>query len=198
MSSSFFHVTSQLPDCRAREGGTVVGVAASPRHRFSKTLQPHIHLRQGWGVENDAHAGRCVQHVYERRQHPRRMNQRQVHLISVELIDALNLEGFAVRPGELGENLTTSGLMLEQLPLRTRLRIGRTAAIELTGTRRPCRQIDRFRDGLLSRIRTFAKAAYGAAGFGALATVLASGDITSGDRIEVELPTKPYRPLPAL
>jgi hypothetical protein len=119
MGSDFFHVTAQLPGCRARECGAVAGVAASPRHRFSKTLQPRIHLRQGWGVENDAHAGRFVQQVYERRKHPRRMNQRQLHLISAELIDALNLEGFAVRPGELG---------------------------------------------LLSRIRTLAKAAYDAAG----------------------------------
>ena len=71
----------------------------------------------------------------------------QVHLIPRELFDTLRALGYDVYLGELGENITTAGLELERLPVGTIIRVGATAAIELTGLRTPCVLIDRFRKG---------------------------------------------------
>ena len=77
---------------------------------------------------------------------------RQVHLLQRELFDELAVEGHEVGPGELGENVTTSGIDLLSLPLGTRLRLGDAAEVELTGLRNPCVQIDRFQPGLMRRM----------------------------------------------
>jgi MOSC domain-containing protein YiiM len=75
-------------------------------------------------------------------------NLRQVHLIQSELFEALAGAGYAVSPGALGENITTQGIDLLNLPLGTRLRLGATAEIRLTGLRVPCGYIDKLRPGL--------------------------------------------------
>ena len=82
---------------------------------FSKPVSAHIRLLAGHGIEGDAHAGRFIQHRYLAKQ-GRLPNNRQVHLIQAELFDALKDIGFEVKPGELGENITTSGVDLLALP----------------------------------------------------------------------------------
>jgi MOSC domain-containing protein YiiM len=52
-----------------------------------------------------------------------------------------------VKPGELGENITTAGIDLLSLPRGTVLRLGATASVEITGLRNPCKQIDGLQDG---------------------------------------------------
>jgi hypothetical protein len=47
---------------------------------------------------------------------PDQPNLRQVYLITSELLTALQEQGFAVQPGELGENITTAGVDLLSLP----------------------------------------------------------------------------------
>ena len=64
----------------------------------------------------------------------------------------MDRDGFAVRAGDLGENVTTAGIDLLGLSTGTRLRIGASAVVEVTGLRNPCRQIDGFADGLLKRV----------------------------------------------
>lgn len=73
-------------------------------------------------------------------------------MIPSELFDALRSHGYDVPPGELGENVATTGLDLERMPLRTRIRLGPAATVELTGLRTPCVLIDRFRSGLKRHI----------------------------------------------
>ena len=99
-------------------------------------------------MEGDAHAGRFMQHRYLARKMPIMPNNRQVHLITSELFTELGSSGFNVAPGDLGENITTAGLDLTKLPLGTRLRLGHSAVVELTGLRTPCSLIDRFQKGL--------------------------------------------------
>ena len=132
--------------------GTVVAVAADRGHHFSKRQQGSIVLVEEHGVEGDAHAGAFVRHRYLARRRPRFPNLRQVHLIPRELFDTLRALGYDVYPGELGENITTAGLELERLTAGTIIRLGATAAIELTGLRTPCVLIDRFRKGLRKEI----------------------------------------------
>src|SRR3981189_668580 len=97
------------PDALSLEG-TVVAVAADGGHRFSKPTRDRIVLLKGHGVEGDAHAGPFVRHRYLARRRPRIPNLRQVHLIPGELLDELRRFGYDLRPGEIGENVTTTGL----------------------------------------------------------------------------------------
>ena len=164
-------------------------------HRFSKPVRAHIRLIADHGVEGDAHAGRFIQHRYLAKQGPALPNNRQVHLIQAELFDELKHIGFEVKPGELGENITTSGLDLLTLPLRTRLRLGDEAVVELTGLRTPCGYIDRFQKGLKRAmiVRTSAGPTFRA---GVLGVVKETGDVAANDRVEVELPSEPWNGFP--
>ncbi|MET4717237.1 MOSC domain-containing protein YiiM [Bradyrhizobium japonicum] len=46
--------------------------------------------------------------------------------------------GYDIGPGQLGGNITTARLDLEKMPLGTRIELGPTAVVELTGLRTPC------------------------------------------------------------
>lgn len=74
---------------------------------------------------------------------------RQVHLIHAELFDYVAARGYHVRPGELGENVTTSGIDLLGLSRGTHLQLDEAAVVEVTGLRNPCNQINGLRDGLM-------------------------------------------------
>jgi MOSC domain-containing protein YiiM len=175
--------------------GSVVSVSLRSGHHFSKTPSQSIRLLQGLGVEGDAHMGALVQHRYHVRKDPTRPNLCQVHLIHSELFDELRAKGFAVQPGELGENVTTSGIDLLALPSGARLHLGGHAVVEVTGLRNPCVQIDQFQKGLMAA--TLDKDAEGnlIRKAGIMSIVIAAGDVCQGDAIGVELPALPHRPL---
>jgi MOSC domain-containing protein YiiM len=175
---------------------SVVAVAIDAHHRFSKSLQPSITVVAGLGVVGDAHFGTFVRHRYLARRNPLAPNLRQIHLIPSELFDALRRAGHDVGPGDLGENITTAGLDLEQLPLETELRIGASATIRLTGLRTPCVLIDRFQAGLKRRL--LAEAPGQPFRAGVMAVVTQDGEIASEDPIEAILPQTVHKPLPAL
>ena len=173
---------------------TVVAVHRSRRHEFSKQASDEIVLIEGIGVEGDSHAGVTVQHRSRVRFTPRALNLRQVHLIHSELFDEVAADGFAVQPGDLGENVTTRGIDLLALPTGTLLRLGEEAVVEVTGLRNPCVQIDRFQPGLMKRLTPptedgFARLA------GVMSIVLAGGTVRAGDPIVVQLPAGERRPL---
>jgi hypothetical protein len=73
-------------------------------------------LLAGLGVAGDAHAGVNVQHRSRVAADPSQPNFRQVHLLQAELFDELLDQGFDVRAGQLGENITTRGIDLLALP----------------------------------------------------------------------------------
>ena len=130
----------------------VVAVHSSPNHAFSKAIQQGIELVEGHGVKGDAHYGVTVKHRSRVAKDPSQPNLRQVHLLQAELLDELSAKGLTVSPGQMGENITTRGLALLGLGVRTRLRIGLTAVVELTGLRNPCGQIESFKPGLLAAV----------------------------------------------
>lgn len=176
-------------------GAAVTAVSRSAAHRFSKPNERAIRLLAGLGVDGDAHAGATVRHRSRVACDPTQPNLRQVHLIHAELHDELLAAGFAVSPGAMGENVTTRGLDLLGLPTGSRLRLGPDALVEVTGLRNPCRQLDRFRPGLMAAVldrdaegRLVRKA-------GIMGVVLAGGAVRPGDAVQVELPPGPHRPL---
>ena len=175
--------------------GRVASLSLSGRHEFSKQLAESLELIAGEGIAGDAHCGSTVKHRSRVAVDPLQPNLRQVHLIAAELLDELNAEGFALNPGDLGENLLTRGIDLIDLPRGTRLRIGSEAEIELTGLRNPCGQIEAFRPGLLARVALRAHDGSIVRKAGVMAIVLHGGRIAVGDPVTAELPPLPYEPL---
>jgi MOSC domain-containing protein YiiM len=174
---------------------SVTAVSLRAGYHFSKTPSFSIRLLKNLGVAGDAHMGEMVKHRSRVRRDPTQPNLRQVHLIHAELFEELRAKGFDVQPGNLGENVTTSGLDLLALPAGTRLHLGLTAVIEITGPRNPCIQIDGFQQGLMAA--TLDKDAEGnlVRKAGIMAIVLADGDMRPGDAIRVEMPAEPHRRL---
>jgi MOSC domain-containing protein YiiM len=171
---------------------TIIAVSLDRGHRFSKTNALAIRLIEGLGVDGDAHAGVTVKHRSRVRRDPTQPNLRQVHLVHRELFDELRDKGFAIAPGDIGENVTTSGIDLLALPRGTRLKLGATAVVEVTGLRNPCIQLNTFRDGLMDA--TLDKDADGnlIRKAGIMSIVLAGGEVRPGDAITVELPALPH------
>jgi len=103
-------------------------------------------------------------------------------LLPLETIDELNREGWPVRPGDLGENVTTSGLGYESLAPPRRLRLGSVVA-EVSKACDPCDNLfllpyvgpDRGPEFLKSTLRRR----------GWYARVVRSGEIRQGDPVEI-------------
>lgn len=165
---------------------TVIGLASDAEHRFSKPPRARIRLIAGLGVEGDAHLGRTVQHLSRIAKDPAEPNLRQVHLIHAELFDELAEKGFTVAPGQLGENVTTRGIDLLALARGTRLRLGADAVIEVTGLRNPCKQINGLAPGLMEATLDRASDGSLVRKAGVMGVVIAGGEVTLGDAIEVD------------
>jgi len=173
----------------------VLAVSRSSGHTFSKPGAPGIRLVAGIGVEGDAHAGETVKHRSRVARDPNQPNLRQVHLIHAELLAELREYGFAVAPGEMGENITTAGVDLLGLPTGARLRLGPEAVIEVTGLRNPCAQLDGFQQGLMAAVLDRDAEGNLVRKAGIMAIVLSGGEIRPGDAITVELPPPPHHAL---
>jgi MOSC domain-containing protein YiiM len=176
-------------------GGVVTAVSRSATHTLSKLNRDSIRLLTGMGVEDDAHLGETVKHRSRVARDPSSPNLRQVHLIHSELHDELRRAGFAVSAGRMGENVTTRGIDLLGLPTGTRVHLGHTAVVELTGLRNPCVQLERIEPGLMAATlerdedgRLVRKA-------GVMGIVLAGGEVRPGDPIHLEPPPEPHRSL---
>jgi hypothetical protein len=82
----------------ATSAARIAGLASDGKHRFSKSQRESLVLLKGIGVEGDAHAGPFVRHRYLARRNPTMPNARQVHLIPVELLEALRAENCVLGP----------------------------------------------------------------------------------------------------
>lgn len=170
---------------------TVTAVHASATHSFSKPSVDRIELVEGQGVLGDAHCGVTVQHRSRVAADPSQPNLRQVHLMHVELFDDLARAGFSVAPGELGENITTTGVDLLALPVGTRLQMGEST-VTLTGLRNPCQQINGRQPGLLKEVVRHLPDGGVERLAGVMGIVSRGGVVRAGDTIEVELPPDPH------
>ena len=83
----------------------------------------------------------------------------------------------------------------ERLPVGTRLQLGSTAVVEITGLRNPCVQIENFHEGLLGAVLDRDAQGHVQRKAGVMTVVLVSGDVTPGDPIGIELPPEPHTPL---
>jgi MOSC domain-containing protein YiiM len=102
---------------------SVVAVSVSDRKGVVKENVPEARLVVEHGLAGDAHAGEW---------------HRQVSLLAIESIDKMRAAGAKVNPGDFAENITTRGLAVDQLPVGTRVRIGREAELTITQIGKTC------------------------------------------------------------
>lgn len=171
-----------------------MAVSASARHTMTKPNADAIRLLEGLGVEGDAHSGETVKHRSHVRRDPAKRNLRQVHLIHCELHDELAERGFpGLRPGQMGENITTKDIDLLGLPVGTKLHLGEEAIVEVTGLRNPCAQLDGIQPGLMKATLDRDEDGDVVMKSGIMSVVVAGGEVRPGDPIGVELPPEPHR-----
>ena len=175
--------------------GSVTAVSRSATHTMTKPNQTSIRLLTGLGVEGDAHMGKTVKHRSRVARDPTKPNLRQVHLIHAELLEELGEAGFVLAPGQLGENITTSGIDLLDLPARARLLLGESAVVEVTGLRNPCTQLDGIQPGLMAATLGHDENGDLIRKAGVMSIVRTQGEVRPGDLIQVELPSQPHRRL---
>ncbi len=173
----------------------ITAVSKNATYAFSKPNQGSVHLLAGLGVDGDVHMGEKVKHRSRMLKNPDQPNLRQVHLIHSELHDELRAKGFDVSAGQMGENITTRGVDLLNLPKGTRLHLGNTAVVEVTGLRNPCEQINNFQDGLLKACVEKDEHGDIIRKAGVMSIVLVGGDVFPEDQIRVEYPKGPHEPL---
>lgn len=99
-------------------------------------------------------------------------SSRQILLMESETLGELGL-----RPGEVKENITTSGIALMALERGQRLAVGAEVVLEVTKACSPCRRMDEIRPGLLREI---------AGRRGMLARVIQGGTIDQGNAITLQ------------
>jgi len=114
-----------------------------------------------WGLEGDAHAGKY---------------HKQISLLGLDSMNKMQDQGVIVNFGELYENLDVEGIILYQLPLGTKLKIGKDILLEITQIGKKESYFFEIDGKKISSIMTKE---------GVFARVLKGGKVKKGDEIEV-------------
>ena len=138
--------------------GKLIAICTSEKKGTQKQQVETAVLREGHGIEGDAHAGNW---------------HRQVSLLGLEKIEAFRERGAEVEFGAFGENLVIEGFDFRNLPVGTRFRIGE-ALLEMTQIGKECHThcaiYHMVGDCIMPREGVFAK-------------VLKGGEIKVGDEV---------------
>lgn len=108
--------------------------------------------------------------------------ERALCLFSLEKIEALQAEGHPINPGGAGENVTITGLDWDDVAPGSRLRLGPSVLIEITGYTAPCYKIEaNFSDKDFNRINQKTNPGWSRA----YAKVIEGGPLLPGDAVEM-------------
>ncbi len=110
--------------------GKVIALSVSSIRGVPKTPVAVARLREGWGIEGDAHAGSW---------------HRQVSLLAIESIRGMQAAGAQVGPGSFAENVATEGIDLHRLRIGDRLWVG-GALLEVTRIGKECHRACEIRE----------------------------------------------------
>lgn len=139
--------------------GKVLEVCVSKKKGASKDRVGEAILRENYGLVGDAHAGGGL---------------RQVSLLANESLKEIKKKGMKIGCGGFGENLTTTGIEITSLLVGTRLRVGKSAILEITQIgktcQKPCEIYQYLGDCILPSQGIFAR-------------VLSGGKVKKGDGI---------------
>ena len=139
---------------------SVIAVCISEAKGTPKHEVPEICLKEGHGIDGDAHAGNW---------------HRQISLLGTESVEKMKSLLPDLPAGAFAENILTEGLVLYELPIGTRLQVG-DALLEVTQIGKECHAGCAIRrqtgDCVMPREGVFA-------------IVLQGGVIRSGDKISI-------------
>ena len=139
---------------------SVLAVCISEEKGVRKHEVPSIDIRKGEGVVGDAHGDDP---------------KRRVSLLGDESVEKLRSAFPELKPGDFAENILTEGLVLYELPVGTRMKVGGTE-LEVTQIGKECHHGCEIRrltgDCVMPREGIFAE-------------VVTEGRICPGDAIEV-------------
>ena len=102
--------------------GKIIAICISEKKGTQKHSIESAVLKENWGIEGDAHAGKW---------------HRQVSLLSFEKFDEFQKKGAEIDYGAFGENILVEGFDLRTIPVGTRFQIGE-AILELTQIGKDC------------------------------------------------------------
>lgn len=106
---------------------------------------------------------------------------RALLLYPIEMLSVLNHEGWPLRPGDIGENLTTEGIPYDAFQRGTRWRVGDEVELRVTEACQPCKTLGRLPYVGDARRRDFIATMKGRRGW--YAQVLREGVVHAGDVI---------------
>ncbi|AKI97637.1 MOSC domain-containing protein [Kosmotoga pacifica] len=102
--------------------GSILSINISRKKGTKKEPVRKAVLIENYGIEGDAHAGDW---------------HRQVSMLALSSIEKMRAVGLQIGFGDFAENLTVKGVTLHELPLGTRVRIGK-AVLEVTQIGKKC------------------------------------------------------------
>ncbi len=140
--------------------GEIVSIHICVGHRKPMESVESANAIARFGLESDGHAT----------SDPGRSG-RQVLLMDRETLARLGLA-----PGDIRENITTSGVELYSLAPGRKVSLGQTTVVEITGECEPCGRMDEIRPGLQGALDGHR---------GMLARVLDGGTVAVGDAVRV-------------
>ena len=142
---------------------SVIAVCSSDKKGVKKVDIKKGALKAGFGLVGDAHADSGW--------------HRQVSLLAVESIQKMRELGYDVNPGDFAENITCQGLELTALPIGTRLNVGKEAVLEISQIGKECHTgcaiFKQTGKCIMPKEGVFAR-------------VIKSGEIKTGDDIQVQ------------
>ena len=140
--------------------GKIMAVCLSEKKGTQKKNVHEAVVREDWGIEGDAHAGKW---------------HRQVSLLSYEVIEAFKAKGAPITDGAFGENLIVSGFDFKNLPVGTRFACN-DVILEMTQIGKECHHgfaiFQKMGDCIMPREGVFAR-------------VIRGGRIKAGDEMTV-------------
>jgi len=115
---------ARKPEVNQVCAGKILAISISKRKGTPKSNVDSVKLIEGYGIENDAHAGKW---------------HRQVSFLAIESIQRMRDKGLPkLRPGAFAENLTTEFIDLPALKIGSVVKIGNEAELEITQIGKEC------------------------------------------------------------
>jgi len=150
-------------ECGGKQGGEmeIVSIAMSKKKGTSKEAVESAELLIDHGLKGDAHAGPW---------------HRQVSFLAAESIENAHDRGLEVGFGDFAENIATRGINWLEVPIGTRVNLGKSAVVEITQIGKECHTrcaiYYKAGDCIMPKEGIFAK-------------VLQGGSIRNGDTIRI-------------
>ena len=110
------------------------------------------------------------------------INNRPVLIYPIESIKQLNSEGWPVKPGDLGENITTQGIEYNNFVIGKKFQLGKKVVIQISQVCNPCSNLSSLHYIGDKKVNQFIKTLTGRRGM--FAKVLTEGDVNTNDEIK--------------